>query len=162
MQCVTYHGTGFTSDSSLIRQSVATKLHPLQWMHLQNRTNTYNIQYLTYESLFPIYQSRTWHNVTVVQTQKVVINTLVYLVCDYYNSSKIKEIEIVRFEYSGLFLYFGIAVNSNFVHNDIHNITSPNTYILAVCGGHFSYTLAVCGGHFSYSCFDFNLSLIHI
>ena len=65
----------------------------------------------------------------VVQTQKVVINTLVYLVYDYYNSSTIKEIEIVCLEYSGLFLYFGIAVNSNFVHNDIHNITSPNTYI---------------------------------
>ena len=55
------------------------------------------MHYLTYESLSPIYWSRAWHNVTVVQTQKVVINTLVYLVYDYYNSSTIKEIEIVHF-----------------------------------------------------------------
>ena len=57
----------FTSDSSLIKQSIANEssncIH-YEWRHLQNGTNAYNIHYLTIlESLFPIYQSRAWQTV---------------------------------------------------------------------------------------------------
>ena len=72
-------------------------------------------------------------NTTVVQTQKVVINALVYLVYGYYNSSTIKARD-------GSFLvigsFFVFLVNSNFVHNVICNISLTNTYILAFRGGH--------------------------
>ena len=74
-----------------------------------------------------------------VQTQKVVINTLVYLVYGYYNSSTIKDRDRACISPNlGRLLSFGIAVNGNFVFNVIRNITLSNTvFVLAVCGLHF-------------------------
>ena len=48
-----------------------------------------------------------------VQTQKVVINTLVYLVYGYYKDSLFLVIEVIL-----LFsLYFSISLHGNFVYN---------------------------------------------
>ena len=62
--------------------------------------------------------------------QKVVINTLVYLVYGYYNSSTIKERDSSFLVISSFLVcwYVGIVVNGNFVYNVIRNIPSPNTY----------------------------------
>ena len=53
----------------------------------------------------------------------------------YYQHTCLFSLWLLQFinnKRSGLWLYFGSALNGNCVHNVIHNITLPNIYALAV------------------------------